>query len=175
MGQSHSSPSPCNPPPTNGRIARYARKPIPRLSFPRRVAPPARPRRSASVARCVMSAWNTPWRMTAAWASGAVFPNGNVAASSAASSDPPESFVVDRRIDDRGFDVQIDGHLSHQDLVQQLAKFDGVLRPPLDRLAEQDNSRPCGVAADVDAGRYQAGERDRPIGDHFGRPLHAVG
>jgi hypothetical protein len=49
--------------------------------------------------------------------------------------------VVDRRVDDRRFDAQIRGHLSHQDFMQQLGEFDGVFRPSLDRLAEQHNSR----------------------------------
>ncbi len=33
--------------------------------------------------------------------------------------------------------------------MQQLGQLDGVLRPSLDRLAEQHNSRPGGIPADV--------------------------
>ena len=75
----------------------------------------------------------------------------------------PALLVVDRRVDDRRFDAQIRGHLSHQDLMQQLGEFDGVLRPSLDRLAEQHNSRPSGVASDVDARRNQPSQRDGAV------------
>ena len=36
--------------------------------------------------------------------------------------------------------------------MQQLGEFVGVLGPTLDRLPEQDDSRPRGVAADIDTG-----------------------
>ena len=127
----------------------------------------------------VTPAWTTHWPTTSASASGAGFPSGSAVASSAASSESRSlhraSLVVDRRVDDRRFDAQIGGHLSHQDFMQQLGEFDGVLRPSLDRLAEQHNSRPRRITSDIDARRDQPGQRDRAIGDHLRRPLHGLG
>src|SRR4051812_38010605 len=149
---------------TNGKSADCALKPTPRRSFPRRAARPAKPSESAWVARCGTGALSTRWPTTSASAFGADFPNGSAAASSAGSSRLQVLLVVDRRVDDRRFDSQIRGHLSHQDFMQQLGEFDGVLRPSLDRLAEQHNSRTGRVTSNIDPRRNQPGQRNRTIG-----------
>jgi hypothetical protein len=82
--------------------------------------------------------------------------------------------VVDRRVYDRGFDAQVGGYLGYENFMQQFGEFGTVFNAPLDRLAEQHNSRPGGGSAGVDAGGDQPGQRDWPIGDDFGRLLHAV-
>src|SRR5262249_22929632 len=143
--------------------------------FPRRAARLAKPSESAWVARSVTRAWSTRWPTTSASASGAACQSGSAVGSSAGSFSPAELLVVDRRVDDRRFDAKIGGYLGHQDFMQQLGEFDGVLRPSLDRLAEQHNSRPSRVASDVDARGNQPGQRDGAVGDHLWRPLHGIG
>ena len=146
----------------------------PEAFFPEKGGSTREAKRICRAARFAMRASITRWPMTSASASGVASPSGSAVASSAASSSSAALLVVDRRVDDRGLDAQIGGHLGHKNLMQKLGEFDGVLRPSLDRLAEQHNSRASGIPANVDPRRDQPGQRDRTVGHHLRRPLHTI-
>ena len=116
---------------------------------------------------------STPWPTTSASASGAACPSGNAVAQ-ARHHLTAQSANPDRRVDHRRLDTQIRGHLSHQDVVQ-IGEIQESFDAPLNRLAEQHDSRPGGVAADVDPGRDQPRQRDRAVGHHLRRELNVLG
>ncbi len=92
----------------------------------------------------------------------------------AGSFDPPPEFygaelVVDRRVDDGWVDVQVDGHLGHQDFVRSNSPSSSATwARRLGWFAKQDDSR-----ASHFRGRPrwpdEPGQRDRSVGDDFRR------